>query len=479
MRSTRLLTVAGLAALVATGVAFQACGGDSEVSLPDAGSDVYVPPGNDADLPDNVVPPNDASDLDTGPVDAGALCTSTPCIVGLAVGGKHACALAKDGTVRCWGENQFGQLGNGVADAAFVATNQPTPVTLSLSSVAAISASAFYSSYGSTCARTGANATLCWGNNQAGQLGLNADAGVVDNLPHPIPGAVQGLPSATGGPAPGTFHSCAIEGTDLVCWGTNGLNPNSALLGRGINTPTIGAAGKATAIEAGVLQGSPGYDYSLALLADGTVLSWGNNDSGQLGRITGNSDMAPKPVASLSGITQISAGLAHACAVNNAGAVYCWGNNGYGEIGQGATSNSVTVPVAVPMPAGKKASQVSCANFHSCALMTDGTVACWGRNNAGQSGGFAGDAGDAAYNPVPVSTAVEIKLAGKALTVGAGGAGTTANSASGYACALIEGGSVQCWGFNGDGELGRGDAGSQTCINNMPCSVIPGNVAFP
>lgn len=478
MRSTRLLTIAGLAAIVATGVTFQACGGDAEVSLPDAGGDGYVPPGNDGDLPDTFVPPSDdASDdaADAAPVDAGASCSSTPCIVGLAVGGRHACALAKDGTVRCWGDNQQGQLGNGVPDAAFVGTNQPTPVTIaSLSNIAAIGASPYYNVYGSTCARTGSNTELCWGSNGGGQLGLNADAGVTDNLPHPIPGAVQGLPSATGGPAPGNFNSCAISGSDLICWGANAPG---GMLGRGSVNPATGAAGKATAIEAGVLQGSPGYDYSLALLADGTVLSWGNNGAGQLGRVTGGTDIVPKPVASITGVTQISAGLAHACAVNGAGAVYCWGDNTFAQIGQGAASNQpVNVPVVVPMPASKKATQVSCANYHSCALMTDGSVACWGRNNSGQSGGFAGDAGDAAYNPVPVPTAVEIKLSGKALAVGAGGA--DANNPSGYTCALIEGGSVQCWGSNADGELGRGDAGSQACAGG-PCIVTPGNVAFP
>jgi alpha-tubulin suppressor-like RCC1 family protein len=185
----------------------------------------------------------------------------------------------------------------------------------------------------------------------------------------------------------------------------------------------------------------------------------------------------PKPVASLTGVTQVSAGLAHACAVNGAGAVYCWGDNNFAQIGQGTTSNQpVNVPVVVPMPGAKKATQVSCANYHSCALMTDGSVACWGRNNSGQSGGFNGDAGDAATNPLPVSTAVEMKLSGKALAVGAGGA--DGNTPTGYACALIEGGSVQCWGYNADGELGRADAGSQNCTGG-PCIVTPGNVSFP
>jgi len=220
--------------------------------------------------------------------------------------------------------------------------------------------------------------------------------------------SVQGLPSATGGPSPGNFNSCAISGSDLICWGQNAPG---GVLGRGSLVPATGAAGKATAIEAGVLQGSPGYDYSLALLADGTVLSWGNNATGQLGRVTGGTDIVPKPVASITGVTQVSAGLDFACAVNGAGAIYCWGDNTYAQIGQGAASNQpVNVPVVVPMPGSKKATQVSCANYHSCALMTDGSVACWGRNNSGQSGGFAGDAGDAAYNPVPVPTAETLYL---------------------------------------------------------------------
>jgi alpha-tubulin suppressor-like RCC1 family protein len=153
--------------------------------------------------------------------------------------------------------------------------------------------------------------------------------------------------------------------------------------------------------------------------------------------------------------------------------VWCWGDNAYGQIGQGFIGGQLDAPVVAQMPSGLKATQISCGSQHSCALLIDGTVACWGQDNSGQSGGGSSDASGFNYSG---STPVVVKLSGKAIAVGVGG---TTLPKTGYSCAVIEGGSVQCWGYNGDGERGRGDAGSQTCVGGLPCIVTPGNVVFP
>jgi hypothetical protein len=244
-----------------------------------------------------------------------------------------------------------------------------------------------------------------------------------------------------------------------------------------------GPAGKATVLtDAGVsvTQGSAGSDFTLALGSNGNVYSWGANGSGQLGRMTGNNgDPNAAAVGSVTNAVQVSAGEGHACAVTQAGQVLCWGDNTYGQLGRGLQGGTSNNPTAVPLPGNKTAKQVSCSNNDTCVVATDGSVYCWGRNISGQVGWNAPDAAQfnqtAATNPVQV-----LGLTGKATYVGTGGTNGTVQNGTGYACALIEGGSVQCWGSNSDLQLGRGpDAGIANCPNGGgPCSAVPGNVVW-
>jgi alpha-tubulin suppressor-like RCC1 family protein len=128
--------------------------------------------------------------------------------------------------------------------------------------------------------------------------------------------------------------------------------------------------------------------------------------------------------------------------------------------------------------ANKMVSQVSCSNSHTCALATDGSVHCWGRNNAGQVGPNGAMTG---YNAADVLSPQLVMLSGKALAVGTGGANTN-QGATGYSCALLDGGSVQCWGYNAEGELGRSaDAGGTAACNGVggaSCSPNPAPVVW-
>jgi alpha-tubulin suppressor-like RCC1 family protein len=479
MRQKKTLFLAtGSVVLAACAGFFQACGGDTDVPLTDGGTTDDVTTQQDVVTQQdvNIPPPDDAAPDVPNPVDAGPLCTANPCVVGLAVGGHHACALIKDGTVRCWGANLFGQLGVGGSDAGFDGSAQNAPVAINgLTGVQSVSAATVYTTAGHTCART-ATATFCWGVNSSGQLGQTNDAGagLFDNQPHPAPLAPSGV-TTSARTTSNNFNNCAIVGTDMICWGINADGAN----GRGgFPQNTVSGPGKILLGDGGaqVAGGAIGSEFGLALLTNGTLLSWGRNSNNALARTTVQQvDSTPAPIPNLADVVQVSAGEAHACVVNKTGQVLCWGDNAFGQLGRGTTGGNSNLPFAVPLGSGKLATQVAVSNAHSCAVTTDGLVYCWGRNNGGQSG----PTGDGGLNQLPITVPTEVKVGGKAIAIGTGGANLN-NSATGYTCVLLEGGAIQCWGFNGDGELGRGaDAGTQNCQGVGPCSPTPANVVFP
>jgi alpha-tubulin suppressor-like RCC1 family protein len=442
-----------------------ACGGTSDSGLGDGSTGLDG--SDDLNVADNTVPPSDAgndvvtaTDAETGDasdggvVDAGPLCNQTPCVVAIAAGGFHNCALVKDGTVRCWGRNNFGQLGVGaLADGGFDGTMQPAPVTPAISNVTQITASHYSINSSLTCVLTGGVAK-CFGSNSTGQLGLQADAGVFDNAAHPNATAVAGLPSNVASVWAGNLHSCAVDVSGAMwCWGYD----TTMQLGRDEGTSNTGVlpAGL-VAFDGGAASSvGPGYDFSVAMLASGGAISFGANDVGQLGR-TAN-DPSPPGALTLTGVTNVAAGLEHACAVT-AGALECWGNNDNGEIGDG-TDDEADAPVTVNV-GGKTVSQVSAGYSHTCALASDGTVYCWGQNDQGQCGTGATDAG---FDDSDVMTPTQVQgLTGKALEIEAG---------TNHACALIEGGTVMCWGANDRGQLGQGLIDASVDQNPHPAPV--------
>ena len=279
---------------------------------------------------------------------------------------SHACALRSDGTVWCWGANNNGNLGDGTT------TDRYTPVQVSgLSGATGISAGYYY-----TCAVLSDGTARCWGSNLRGQLG---DGTTTQRLtPVPVSGLTNAVSISTGG---NMGHTCALltDGTGR-CWGYN----HFGALGDGTTTewhtpvPVSGLT-NAVAISAG--RGSD--THSCAVLSDGTARCWGTNSSGQLGDGTQTTRLTPVPVTGLSGAIGISAGGWDTCAVLTDGTGRCWGYNTYGNLGDGTTTQRLT---PVPVSGLTNAVAISAGDAGTCSLLADGTARCWGRNQWGQVG---------------------------------------------------------------------------------------------
>ena len=341
-------------------------------------------------------------------------------VTAIDAGGFNTCALVSGGTVKCWGYNYYGELGNGTTS-----TSPPYGSTVPVSVTGLTGATAISTGNSHTCALLSGGTVKCWGYNYHGELG-NGTTSTSPPYGSTVPVSVTGLTGATA-IAAGSAHTCAlITGGTVKCWGGNGYGE----LGDGTTTDSTvpvsvtGLTG-ATAI-------STGDSHTCALLSGGTVQCWGWNNDGQLGNGTRYSATAPVSVTGLTGVIAIAAGYYHTCALLSGGTVQCWGNNG-GQLGDGTTTDS-TVPVSVGGLTG--AAAIGAGYGHTCAVISGGTVQCWGMNYIGELGN-----GTNTDSNVPVTVT--------------GLTGVTAIAAGlEHTCALLSGGTVQCWGDNHYGELG-------------------------
>lgn len=347
----------------------------------------------------------------------------------IAVGGNHACALAANGEVRCWGRGGSGQLGSGSAvDAAF-------PVT-----AAGIGdATALAAGGDSSCALLGDARVQCWGGNGSGQLGNGSTS------PSSVPVTVPGVAATE--IAVGFAHACAVlTNGEVACWGANDAGQLGDGTFVGSSSPVLvggiaGAVGIAT-----------GGQHSCALLATGEVFCWGAGSSGQLG--TGLLVASPTPVSvfGLDDAVAIDAGFDHACALVAGGTLQCWGRGSEGQLGNGGFANAATpVDVAIGSP---RVVALGVGNTHGCAVLESGAMKCWGRNANGQVGnGTTVGTFPSPENVVGITTAV---------VVDAGFEQT---------CALLADGNATCFGLNDSGQLGMGSAGGAQQRSGSPLRV--------
>ncbi|MFH1809934.1 MAG: RCC1 repeat-containing protein [Pseudomonadota bacterium] len=372
-------------------------------------------------------------------------------IAQVGVGGTHACAVGIDGRAWCWGNNQYGQLGQG--DYATQTFLHATPVLdgagVPVQGAAQVACGSYIS-----CVRSSSGSVQCTGSNSRGQLGN----GTNDNSPAlvQVQLAEGGILDGVEEIACGSSHCCARRATGEVrCWGEG----NSGQLGDGggvSRTKAVAVPGLLSAVQLAL-----GSSHSCALLDDGSARCWGSNSSGALG--DGSEIDRPLPAtvytletAAAQGFTFLAAGHSHTCGVLGDGAVWCWGSNDKGQLGLDATAQpTVLAPQPGPgLPPGscaaRPAKAVAASQTHACALLSDGATWCWGSNESGQLG--TGLTGTLAWPPQPVVT----RLAGTSV---AHHEQLASSRADAFSCAIAQDRTAWCWGSNYLGRLG--DGGSQ------------------
>ncbi len=415
----------------------------------------------------------------TDPVDSNEVevAVSVPAASGgalaVGVGINHACALLDSYAVKCWGDNDYGQLGQGDTDdrgdGPGEMGDELAPVDVGSGRVASMVTLGSLTS----CVRLDDHTAKCWGNNAGAQLG-QAHVDTLGDEPGEMGDSLPAISLGTGRIATsvvaGTGHACALldDGT-VKCWGAN----TSGQLGLGNTTARIQMGNSLTAVDLGAGRTATAIaakgNNTCALLDDGTVKCWGNNSNGQLGQGSranlgdGPGEMGDNlpPIALGTGrtATAIAAGSSFMCGLLDDHSVKCWGWNAYGMLGQGSTATLGDGPgemgddlPAVNVGTGRTAIGISAGSQHACALLDDHSVKCWGFNADGGLGlGHTNHIGDGPGEMGDNLPPVDLGTSRTATAVSAGGIET---------CAVLDDASVKCWGSNFDGQLGQGSTDS-------------------
>lgn len=305
---------------------------------------------------------------------------------GAVAGGNHSIAFINNSSVRTWGYNNFGQLGNSDSSVATHSTS-PVPVfrTISgvrqnLSGIKAVAAGAFHS-----LALRNDDTLWAWGSNDAGQLGADTLT-TLGRLYSPEPKMV-----AAAGVILANFSSIAANGKHSLArasgkvwaWGLNGSGQ------LGIDPHTTGALNVPTVVNvptSGIAGIAAGSAFNYAVGKDGTLWAWGNNGNGQLGNNSTVSTHIPVQVLTasgpLTGIVQATAGIQHGLALDNSGNVWAWGYNHFGQLGNSSAKDSA---VAVQVSGVANATEVRAFGSSSMAKV-GGAWYVWGDNSFGQLG---------------------------------------------------------------------------------------------
>ena len=353
----------------------------------------------------------------------------------LSAGQSHTCAIRDNGLVSCWGSGSSGKLGTGGQG------DEMTPASTN-SLGTGRTAVAISSGHSHTCAILDNGAVSCWGYSSS-QTASNNTYQYSPELTNSL-----GTGRTAVALSSGDYHTCAILNIGAVsCWGQN----SKGQLGSGgtsnSNIPTLtysfGTGRTAVAL-------SSGDKYTCAILDNGSVSCWGWNANGQLGTgDTSNENPSPALTSSLGiGRTAValSTGGSHTCAILDDGSVSCWGKNWYGQLGDGTTTDRLTPTQTSSLGTGRTAVAISTGYSHTCVILDNGEVSCWGTGNRGQLGH-----GGTSHQSSPTLTS----------SLGTGRTAVALSSGTTHTCAVLDNGSVSCWGNGLSGQLGSGGTSNQ------------------
>ncbi len=345
----------------------------------------------------------------------------------MSLGSDHACVLASDGDAKCWGANNVGQLGQGhienMGDEIYeMGLNLPYVLFPEDTYATAVSAGGEHTCYLVTTTTT-EGMPLCLGRINLLGYGWSDDGAIGD-------GYQEDASQMPDWPLPTGRHVDQIEA---------------------------------------------GWNHTCALFNDGSMGCWGDNTHGQLG--TGNTSflgdaadevgdgLALVDLPADTTVTSMALGWDHTCVLYSTGDVACWGNNAHGQLGLGSTTTVGDGAgemggnlVNISLPSGVNATSISAGDGFTCAVFSDESIRCWGRNDVGQLGqGNTATYGDNSAETVGGLSAIDL---GSTYASGT----KILDAGRDHVCSVIEtsstAGVIKCWGGNDDGQLGVGDAGS-------------------
>lgn len=384
-------------------------------------------------------------------------------IAHVSAGSAHTCAVTTSGAVKCWGYSQSGQLGDGSV------ARRSTPVNVKglATRIVEVSAGAHH-----TCAATASGTVKCWGVNASGQLGDHGTAAQV--LPRDVSGISDALALSAG-----ETHTCALTMSGGVkCWGhLRAVGVVDAVS----SSPPV----EVTGLSAGVVSIAAGNNFTCALLATGAVRCWGVVGNGGFGPATpiavSGLDGRVVAIASAKGLSTracalldsgrvkcwlprdldqtaptpafvatdvadfgggavaLAASSIHLCVITRERGVRCLGENSSGQLGDGSISNRAAPIDVVNLAQGVV--EITVSTLHTCALLADGRVKCWGNDGNAQLGDQ--------FEPAQV-TPVDV------VGLNTGTAADVTSIAAGWAhtCAVTAAGAAKCWGYDDSGQLG-------------------------
>jgi alpha-tubulin suppressor-like RCC1 family protein len=355
----------------------------------------------------------------------------------IAAGYNHSCMILS-GKAYCWGDNTYGELGNGTT----VSSTAPVAVSTA-GGLSGVTLTAITAGYDFTCALSSAGAVYCWGYNNYGQLGNNSTASSKVPVAVSTAGVLSGV-SVTQISA-GYGFVCAVGGSAAYCWGSGG---NGELGNAGTGNSSVPVAVSTAGVLSGVsVTQVVATPISACAIGGGAAYCWGYGSSGQLGNGTTPNTQSTRGAVTASGtpmsgatLTGITGGNNFMCALSSAGAAYCWGGGGNGQLGNNSYANS-SVPVAVSTSgvlSGVTVTQIESGQDATCALSSTAAY-CWGRNTYGQLGNNS-----TTQSAAPVAVSTSGVLSGVTLTQISGGASFT--------CA-VSSTAAYCWGTNASGQL--------------------------
>jgi alpha-tubulin suppressor-like RCC1 family protein len=363
------------------------------------------------------------------------------CPIYSVAGDTFTCMRNTNASLYCWGDNRFGQLGTGDHE------NHPEPTRIH---VGGLGITRIYLAEGLgditsdsavfTCAITTDSSLWCWGDNRMGQLGsgdLMARASPTKVEQAPL---MMGVAKATNGAG----HVCAWT-TDgkLYCWGRN----DTGQLGVGDTMPRSTPA--EVNITFAIDKLIAGGDFTCVKGTDKSLWCWGDNQFGQLGLGNSSPTTVPTQVTAVgNSVLSVATGGTHSCAVMADATVWCWGDNNFGQLGLGDLNPRFT-PTQIDPSTLSSVTAIYTGGHHTCATKGDNTLWCWGDNRMGQLG-----TGDTNPRSTPMQVASSVSNAY------AGGAHT---------CEVLMNGAIYCWGANQYGQLGvKGPSSSTTPVRTLP-----------